>query len=196
MSDGRLALRATAALAVGAFALHQLRYVLGYGDGAMQTLAAHGHGYLALVTPLIALLVAVAAGQFLSQLARSRRGGRAGRPLGRFGRVWGAATLVLFATYAGQELLEGAVSAGHPGGVAAVLGGGGWWALPLALAFGLLVALAMRGADACLALAARRGSRTVRPPLEAQRRPASVDLPVPRALARHMAGRAPPLASV
>jgi hypothetical protein len=196
MSDGRLALRATAALAVGAFALHQLRYALGYGDAAMQTLAAHGHGYLALVTPLIALLVAVAAGQFLAQLARARTSGRAGRPAGRFATLWAVASAVLFSTYAGQELLEGAVSAGHPGGLAAVLGGGGWWALPLALALGLLVALAMRGADVCLALAARRRRAAPRRPLVPHLRPASADLPVPRILARHMAGRAPPPASV
>lgn len=195
MEDGRLALRATAALAVGAFALHQLRYALGYGDAAMQTLAAHGHGYLAIVTPLLAVVAAVAAGQFLAQLASARRSGRAGRDAGRFGRVWMAAAGVLFATYAGQELLEGALSAGHPGGIAAVVGGGGWWALPLALAIGLVVALVMRGADACVARAARRRSLGSRRAVS-QWRPASVDLPALRVLARNLAGRAPPLASV
>lgn len=195
MTDGSLALRATALLAVGAFALHQLRYALGYGDAAMQTLAAHGHGYLAFVTPLIALVVALAAGRFLAALARAGRTGRAGGRSGRFARVWLAASSVLFATYAGQELLEGALSAGHPGGIAAVVGGGGWWALPLAVVIGLLVALLMRGADACLALAARRrvGSRPRQP--VSIRRPAPAELPVPRVPARHLAGRAPPLAS-
>lgn len=196
MSDARLALRATAALAVGAFALHQLRYVLGFGDAASQALATHGHGYLALVMPLIALAVAIAAGQFLAQLAQARTSGEAGGRAGRFGRVWVAATVVLFATYAGQELLEGAVSAGHPGGIEAVLAGGGWWAFPLAAVIGLLVALVMRGADACLASAARRyhapARRTpARPPLLA-----AVDLPVARPIARNLAGRGPPAASV
>jgi hypothetical protein len=195
MTDARLALRATAALAVGAFVLHQLRYVLGYGESAMQALAAHGHDYLAALAPVVALLVAVSAGQFLAQLARAKRNGEAGRGAGRFGRVWAAAAAVLFSTYAGQELLEGAVSAAHPGGVAAVLGEGGWWALPLALAIGLVVALLMRGADACLALAARRSRTRTRRPIASRRRPASVDLPARRGLAEHMAGRAPPLAS-
>ena len=196
MDDGRLALRATAALAVGAFALHQLRYALGYGDAALQTLAAHGHGYLALLTPLIALVVALAAGQLLAQLASARRDGRPGRGVGPFGRVWVAAAAVLFCTYAGQELLEGALSAGHPRGVEAVLGGGGWWALPLALAIGLLVALLMRGADALVALVAARRGRPRRRPLTRPALPALIDLPTPGGLARHMAGRAPPLSSV
>lgn len=196
MTDASIALRATAALAAGTFALHQLRYTLGYGEAAVQTLAAHGHGYLAVVTPLLALLVALAGGRFLAALARARRTGRAGGTTGRFGRVWLAASAVLFTTYAGQELLEGALSAGHPGGVEAVVGGGGWWALPLALAIGLLVALALRGADACLALAARRQASGSPRPLLASRTPAPVDLPAPRAIVRHLAGRAPPLPSV
>ncbi len=196
MTDGRLALRATAALAVGTFALHQLRYALGYGDAAMQTLAAHGHGYLALVTPLIALLVAVAAGQFLAQLARARGGGDVAGGSGRLGCVWAAAAAVLFATYAGLELLEGALSPAHPGGVEAVLGGGGWWALPLSVAIGLLVALAMRGADACIALAAARSARPSRQLAAPLPRRSSADLPAARVLARNLAGRAPPSASV
>ncbi len=196
MSDARLALRATAALAVGAFALHQLRYVLGYGGEASDALAAHGHGYLALVMPLIALVVAVAAGQFLAQLAQARTRGEAGGRAGRFGRVWIAAAAVLFATYAGQELLEGAASAGHPGGIEAVVGGGGWWALPLAAAVGLLVAIVMRGADACLASAARRCHSSVRRIPTRSPLLAAVDLPVAHPLARNLAGRAPPAASV
>jgi hypothetical protein len=196
MTDPRLALRATAALAVGAFALHQLRYLLGYGDATAQTLASHGHGYLALVTPLIALVVAVAAGQFLAQLASANTSGEAGRGIGRFGRVWMAAAAVLFATYAGQELLEGALSAGHPGGAAAVVAGGGWWALPLAACIGLFVALVMRGADRCVASAAARKASMSGRAIGRARRPGSADLPVARVLARNLAGRAPPLASV
>lgn len=196
MTDERLALRATAALAVGAFVLHQLRYVLGYGAAYSDTLAAHGHGYLAVVTPLIALVAAVAAGQFLAAIARAGSTGRGGRSAGRLPRVWLAASAVLFAAYAGQELAEGALSAGHPGGLAAVLGGGGWWALPLALALGLLVALVMRGAEAVLTLVARRRAGAARRRAHPAARPVPVDLPSLGLLGRNLAGRAPPLASV
>jgi hypothetical protein len=195
MTEGRLALRATAALAIGAFGLHQLRYLLGYGGEASDALAAHGHGYLALAVPLIALVVAVAAGQFLAQLAQARSTGETGGAAGRFGRVWIAAAAVLFATYAGQELLEGAASAGHPGGIEAVLGGGGWWALPLAAVVGLLVAFVMRGADACLASAAGRRRSSARRALARSPLPVAVDVPFARPIARNLAGRAPPAAS-
>lgn len=195
MAHGRPALRATAAVAVGAFALHQLRYTVGYGSAASEALTAHGHGYLTVVTPLIALVVAVAAGQFLAQLARARGGGRNAPGAACLGRVWAAAAAILFSTYAGQELLEGALSAGHPAGVAAVLGGGGWWALPLAAVVGLVVALILRGADALVArrAAARRspGRRCARSP----RALTAPDLAVGSVLAQHLAGRAPPPAS-
>lgn len=186
-------LRATAALAVGAFSLHQGRYLLGYGDASGDALAAHGHGYLTLLVPLLALLAAAAAAQFLTALARAGATAAVRGRRRRFGAVWGAATLALLATYSGQELLEGMLASGHPDGVAALLAGGGWWALPLAVAIGLAVALLLRAADVAIEAAVRRRHSPARRARPLARSPVSADLPVLGVLARNLAGRAPPL---
>lgn len=190
-------LRATAALAVGAFALHQGRYLLGYGGASGDALSAHGHGYLTLLVPLLALLAAAAAAQFVTALARADAGAAGGRR-SRFGAVWLAATLTLLATYAGQELLEGLLATGHPDSAAALLAGGGWWALPLAAAIGLAVALLLRAATLVIEAAARRHRRH-----HPRRRarfvapsPVSADLPALSVFGRNLAGRAPPPLSV
>lgn len=193
----RPGLRAGAALAGGALALHQFRYRLGFGDAADHELAAHGHGYLSVVAPVVALLAALAAGQLLAMLVRAGRGDREARRPTPFLRLWLAAGAALFLTYAVQELAEGTLAEGHPSGVSAVLGGGGWWALPLALALGLLLALVLRAADAAVAFAARRQrsahpAPVVPPPSP---RPAPVDLPMLGLLACNLAGRAPPRTS-
>jgi len=191
-------LRATAALAVGAFGLHQGRYLLGHGEAGGDALAANGHGYLTLLVPLLALLAAAAAAQFLTAL--SRAGAPAGlerTPRARFGAVWLVATFALLATYAAQELLEGLLATGHPDGAAALLAGGGWWALPLALAIGLAVALLLRAATVAIEAAARRrGSRARRRERRPPAYPAWTDLPTLDVIGRNLAGRAPPLLSV
>ncbi len=64
-------LRATALLAVCAFSLHQLRYLIGPVQTGGHEDAAQAHGYLTLVLPLLALLAAVAGGQLLAALARA-----------------------------------------------------------------------------------------------------------------------------
>lgn len=188
-------LRATAALAVAAFALHQGRYLLGYREAGGDTLAAHGHGYLTLLVPLLALLAAAAAAQFLSVLARGDAPAATGRRT-RFGAVWLGATLALLATYAAQELLEGLLAGGHPDGAGALLAGGGWWALPLAVAIGLAVALLLRAAAVAIEAAARRRRPAVRRARRVAPPPASADLPALSVFGRNLAGRAPPSLSV
>jgi len=64
---------------------------------------------------------------------------------------WLVASVALLAIYVSQETVEGLLSAGHPGGVAAVFGHGGLVAVPIALAIGGLIALAQRGAGVVLA---------------------------------------------
>jgi hypothetical protein len=193
MSQAGSRLRATAALAVGAFALHQARYTAGYGETGGDALAAHGHGYLTLVAPLVALLAAVAAAQFVVAVARPGGVLAPARRGPRFATVWLAATLALLATYAGQELLEGALAPGHPAGFDALLAGGGWWALPLASAIGLAVAALLRVASAAVEAASRRRQASpARRPAVATSQPPSVDLPALPLAGRHLAGRAPP----
>ena len=189
-------LRATAALAVGALALHQSRYLLGYGGASGDALSAHGHGYLTLLVPLLALLAAAAAAQFLTALARADGGAAMGARRARFATVWLAATLALLATYAGQELLEGLLAAGHPAGAAALLAGGGWWALPLAVAVGLALALLLRAATVAIEAAARRRCPPARRASPLATSPASADLPTLSIFGRNLAGRAPPPLSV
>ena len=61
MSRARNAARSMRALALvpaGAFAVHQLRYLLAYGHRAGNELAAQGHSYLDSIVPWIVLLVA------------------------------------------------------------------------------------------------------------------------------------------
>jgi hypothetical protein len=192
-------LRASALLAAGALAVHQLRYALSFHD-AGRVLGAQGHAYLAVVMPLALGLLAAAGGLFLAGLTRAARGGAgAGAEPARapgLGRLWVVASTILILTYAAQESLEGAIASGHPAGLAGVFGHGGAIAVPVALAVGALVALALRGAHAAIAFVARR-----RTPLPRGRAPRARRLP-PRAalpaldpVARHLAGRGPPALS-
>jgi apolipoprotein N-acyltransferase len=132
----RLTVRAIALLGAGSAAIHQLRYAIGYGDTASHALASHGHAYLSVALPgvVTALLITIAAA--LMRVARGRHAVAAKRAslLG----LWLTCAFALAAIYGIQETLEGA----------GALAGGGWIGLALAIPAGLLVALALRGADA------------------------------------------------
>jgi len=98
------------------------------------------------------------------------------------------------AIYVGQELVEGLLASGHPGGLHGVFGHGGWIAVPTAVAIGSLIALTLRVADAVIAFVAGRqrpGPRQ-RPGRPRHCTPLSVALPRLAPLARVGAGRAPP----
>lgn len=188
-------LRAMCAVLVGAYVVHQLRYLLAYRSGAADALATQGHAYLAqIVCPLIGSLLAAAMGQLLWSLAQpvpeSRRRTRG------LGLVIPAA-VALLGVYTVQELLEGALAAGHPVGLYGVLGSGGWLALPLSLATGFVVALALVHVEAV----ADRGRMRMRMPIRLMVRGVVV-APLTRerlrdlCIGRHIAGRAPPLPTV
>jgi hypothetical protein len=132
-------LRLASLLALGAFALHQLRYLLAFGGDSGRTLGEHGHDYLVSAVPVLAALVLAA---LLATALRVRFG--PGLTDGSWSRRIIFCTAALLVIYAGQELLEGMFAGGHPAGAAALLGGGGWVALPLALVVGSLVALTVR----------------------------------------------------
>src|SRR5262245_32260513 len=134
--------RLAAVLAVGAFALHQLRYLLAFGGSSSAELARQGHGYLADALPALAVLgLAVV----LATLLRARLGETViGGPLLRRGALF---ALTLIAIYATQESLEAVLAAGHPAGAAAVVGSGGWIAGPLAMCLGLVIALSVRALE-------------------------------------------------
>src|SRR5436190_19301738 len=130
--------RLAAILAVGAFALHQLRYLL----APSAELPQQGHGYMMDLLPPLAVLVLAAV---VATLIRGTEGASPARAtLGRRVVVFG---LALLAIYAGQETLEGLIAAGHAGGFAVSLTAGGWLAIPLALAIGTLAALLARALE-------------------------------------------------
>src|SRR5829696_7881117 len=135
------ATRCAALLAAGAYAVHELRYALVFGDHSGSVLDDHGHSYMGAVVPIIGLLLALGLGSWVAALARAHRT-RSGEVERRtLPAAWFAASGSLLAVFALQESLEGLLAPGHPSGVAAVLGGGGWTAVPLALAFGAVIAL-------------------------------------------------------
>lgn len=181
-------LRTAAVLLAGAFVLHQLRYGLlpdAHGD--------QGHGYLPAAAAVVAGILALAGLEFALSLFAALRGRDADGGPTSLKHLWGRAALLLLAIHGTQETVETVVS-GRP--LASLLAG--WWlAVALAAALGLASALLLRGGAAAVArvVAAReRRHRRPRPAVAHLRR--SVYLAARRRdapLARHLAGRAPPL---
>ncbi|HEU4978594.1 MAG TPA: hypothetical protein VFT42_06850 [Solirubrobacteraceae bacterium] len=188
-------LRTAALLLTAAFAVHQLRYALAFGHHAGHALAHQGHGYLLFAGPLLGSLLGLAVARMLRALA-APPAGRTAR-VHRLGVLWPLCSLALVALYTGQETLEGLVASGHPHGWAAVAASGGWLALPLAAAAGLVVALllhvAARAEEAppLRVVAIARALRSAPPAFVLPALPAGVLRP---ALARHAPGRGPPSA--
>lgn len=194
MGGGRFHL-AGALLATGALGLHELRYVLAYGGDARAALEHQGHDYLAFVTPSVGALLALGVARLLARRVAAAPGEAGGhRPLRR---LWPAASAALLVVYGVQELAEGALAVGHAEGIAGVLGHGGWLALPVAVAVGGLVALALRGADVAERRSPALGLRLPRPGGSPATAPAPGRTPTVRGsvLALHLAGRGPPALS-
>ena len=183
--------RLAALVSLGSLAVHQLRFLLWYENGSDHALSAQGHAYLAVVGPLV-----VAAGvlTFARLVHRLALGASTSAP--RFGRLWAVLSASLAAMYCGQESLEGLLSNGHPGGIDGVLGHGGWLALPLSVAVGLALALALRGVARASELLPRARSLRPRLPAAPPRLHASAPL-LPRRdpCLAHASARAPPAAS-
>lgn len=188
--------RAASLLSLGALAVHELRYLFAYGHRAGEALASQGHAYLsnlggALVTLTLATLLATLLAGGLAPAAR-----RPDQPPA-FRRTAVLYSLALLAIFCAQELTEGAVAAGHPAGLAAVLAHGGWVALPLALAAGALCSLAciaLQGVEQTLARSAPRRRAPRRPPALAEPNAAPARLPLASLnLAFGFARRPPPL---
>ncbi len=182
--------RLAAVLVLGAFALHQLRYLIAFGGSSSSELARQGHGYMADALPLIGVFALSAV---LATLIRGRFGaGLVRATLPRRAAVLGFALLAIFAT---QESLEGTLAAGHPGGIAAVLAAGGWLAVPLAFILGAVAALVLRLLERVELVFSgdRARSRFVRAPRVQGRPLATVRLnPLISSLAFGLARRPPP----
>jgi hypothetical protein len=200
-------LRAAALMPAAVLTVHQARFMLAFGGSSGEELEKEGHQYLSALAAPIAMSVAIVVGLFFARLACAWRDG-AGEGDARRGAVSDPAswrgflrlTLLiaasLLALYSCQELLEGMLSNGHPEGFNGVFGDGGWWAVPVSLVCGLLIAAALRGARAAIRWVS---SRRRRPRISHERpaaapRPRRLALPRPVPLAGAAAGRAPPLA--
>ena len=136
-----------AVVPAGAFAVHQLRYLLAYGGAAGVELQRQGHSYLHSVVPWLVLLLGLSVGGFLSAVGRAMGGQRS---LSRFSvslfGLWLTCSVCLLAIYVAQEFLEGLFATGHPAGLAGVFGYGGWWSVPAAMCVGLVLAGLFHGA--------------------------------------------------
>jgi hypothetical protein len=181
-------------LPVTALLVHELRYRLAYGSHANAVLAAQGHGYLDSLAPWLVLLLGLALGTFLVRVARAAGGHADTSPRRSFVALWGLSAACLVGIFTVQEFLEGVFAAGHPSGLAGIVGHGGWWALAASVVLGAALAALLRLGSAVvdsaarLADASRAGISFLEPV-----RPRAVVL-VPRgALATAAAGRAPPL---
>jgi hypothetical protein len=194
-----LTIRRLAPLALmppAAFAVHQLRYWLAFGGQAGLELQQRGHMYMHSVAPWLALLGAVAVGAFLQALGRAL-GGECSLPRYTlsFAALWLICSAALVAIYASQELLEGWFATGHPAWLIGIFGYGGWWAIPAALAVGLVLAAAFHGARWALREVAQRHARPApvrRAPVVAPRPRVSLAAPRLTPLAGGWSDRGPP----
>jgi hypothetical protein len=136
-------IRLAAMIALGAFAVHQLRYSLAFGDASAGRLAERGHGYLETLVPGLAVLgLAVLAATALRALSG---GGTRRTPILVRALACAVALLCIFTV---QELLEWVLSSGQgPDLLALLFGAGAWIALPLSALFGLAVSLLLGGLE-------------------------------------------------
>jgi hypothetical protein len=184
-------------LALGALALHQLRYLLAFGADAGAELERQGHSYLDAAVPLlVAFAVAgIVASVVIPAAIRRVPSLRGDDCVTERAAAYAAA---LLAVYLAQELTEGILASGHSPGLAGALGAGGWIAMPLAMALGAVAAIArswlFRAEDVLGAALARRrlprAPRDIGDPATAPIRPALSSMGLRFGLAR----RPPPLA--
>ncbi len=184
-----------ALMPVAVLLVHEIRYLLAFGDATGSVLADRGHGYLGQLIPPLALVSALALGGFLAQLGQAWQTGTGGRsPHRTLLALWLLTFAGLLGIYAGQEMLEALLTQGRQPSVAVVFGAGGLWAVPLSLLIGLLLALVLRGAAQVVDLFARLGRRERARPCTnstiGSPRPASS--PALDPMARSAPGRAPP----
>jgi hypothetical protein len=186
--------RAVSLLTFGAIIVHELRYVVAYGENAGAALAEQGHSYMPFVQSLAVVLLAIALARFCISLLRAHSGVLVEERPSAFARLWRASSASLAAVYTLQEGFEGQFAPGHPGGLIGVFGHGGWTALIFSLLIGAAIAALTRLAHHALELVAANAAPSRVGP--------SAPPPDPRAwtprarridvLAWHLAGRAPP----
>jgi len=185
-----------ALLPPAAFAVHQLRYWLAFGDNAGVELQRTGHSYLHSIVPWLVLLLALAVGGFLRALGRAFAGQTSpARFTLSLTAMWLACSAALVAIFACQEFLEGLFATGHPAGWVGIFGYGGWWSIPAALSIGLVLATVLHGARWLVREVAHRRARpylVVVGPVLLLARPRDVVVVCPAPLVSGWSGRGPP----
>jgi hypothetical protein len=185
-------LRFAALLGAGALAVHQLRYLIVYGDRSKLALAAQGHGYFSLVVPAVIALVGLAAVGLAVRLTTAPSTHES-QPAASTARLWMAASALLVLVHFSQETLEGLFADGHPSGLGGTIAHGGWIAVLLSVAIGGIIALLLRGAAAVEQSGREAPGTHPGPPLLGL--PATglgIRLPIDP-VSRHQAGRGPPI---
>jgi hypothetical protein len=192
---GEARLRLAALVGAGVVVVHELRYVLGHGDHSAHVMAEHGYAHVGFLQPVFGFLLALAFASLIRQLLRPVAVGADDvshrSPLVA---LWTCAAVALLSIYVIQETIEALLTADHPVGVECILGHGGWWAIPLSFAIGLVVALLARGAESAIAWARSR-TAPARPAGVAQAPRWALVTAVPSpstGIARRLAPRAPP----
>ncbi len=147
--------RSASLIAIGAFAIHQIRYLLISGELGGEDLLQRGHSYLIHALPLLGGLLLAALTAWV--VRRTVFDGDGPLPSRRLRAASYAIGIV--AVFCCQELIEGALLTGHVGGLGAIFSTGGWAAMPLAALFGLIAALIDRGVEAVEALAAPESAK-------------------------------------
>jgi hypothetical protein len=168
------ALRTSALIALGAFAVHQLRYLAGDGDAA----GGQVHSYLAEALPVLIVLAASSA--LGATAAALSTGSTTRRSAG-----WTSCTVALLLIFAAQETAEGLAPFAHRG----------WIAVPIAIVVGRIVSLllaAFRSVEQRLV-----GTRSTprAPSVVGQARPCHARPLTAKPLAFGLARRPPPFAT-
>lgn len=181
-------------IALGSWIVHQVRATVMLGDTSTAHALAHAQQHAELVGPMLVWINAIAAASWALSLRRDQA---VTTRRVSFRGTWIRTSLVLLFIFFTQETLEGLLAPGHPPILAGTIGGGGWIVIPLALAVGALIALAVRGGRAIRVAIVRARQR------KSRRAVAQSDFEPPqpglgrrlhsRLIAANLAGRAPPL---
>lgn len=181
-------------LAVGAVALHELRYVAAPGAHIHDASVSHMHSHLPLAIAIACMVFVAAVVDFVAALLAANGDRTSVAAPVRLSRAWPAATFALLAVFVVQESLEGALFGGHMAGMHGLFGHGGWSVAIFAPLLGAVIAFLVRGSQKAIELVARK--RATRPRRKPARtlpmRPLLIAAPRLSLLARNLAGRAPP----